>query len=363
MNRNAVTTERMRWVDVLKFLGIFAIYLGHFGEQAGKLYPFFYTYHVPLFFFVSGFFADIRNGETFLIFARKKFRTLMMPYFVFVALSMLMHAVQYDLAAEILLYELQRYVFAVRNTLLHSSLWFFSCLFAVSLMHRLLMMIAKRKWIVLAVSLVPACFCQFEQPSWFWNLDSALQYLVYYALGNICFSIISKYRYECFRFKGRLVYAILVLISFLIAFKTYLFGSLYLMLKVLGFYLPSQAEAFFTVINTSIILFANIQLAFWLDRKNLFGSIGRETLMLCGMEFVTKNILQSVIAMLGFAVRLDTPLMALLYTVLCVAVSYKVLVPILHKCFGGLLGIKESVSHDASNAYAKQMDKQDRAAM
>jgi fucose 4-O-acetylase-like acetyltransferase len=341
MNRIAVNDKRVQWVDVLKFLGIFAIYLGHFGEEAGKLYPFVYTYHVPLFFFVSGFFADAKKEETFFSFEKKKFRSLMVPYFVFVALSVLMYAMQYDLTAEPLLFELQRYAFAVRNTLLYPSLWFFSCLFVVSVLHRLMLIITKRKWIVLSISMAAACFFQFGQPAWFWNIDSALMYLVYYALGNICFSDINKYRYEYFRFKGKLVYILLVLISFLIAVKTYFFGSLYLILKVLDIDLPVQAEAFFTVFNTSILLFANIQLAFLFERDNLFRSIGKETLLLCGMEFVTKNILQSLFAMLGMPIRLNNPLITLLYTVLCIAVSYIVFVPVLHKYFGRLLGTEQ----------------------
>ena len=48
---------RIAWVDVFKFLGIWAIYIGHFGEAAGKVYPFVFTYHVPMFFFAAGFFA------------------------------------------------------------------------------------------------------------------------------------------------------------------------------------------------------------------------------------------------------------------------------------------------------------------
>ena len=39
---NKKITQRYDWVDVLKFLGIFAIYLGHCGNIAGKLYPFVY---------------------------------------------------------------------------------------------------------------------------------------------------------------------------------------------------------------------------------------------------------------------------------------------------------------------------------
>ena len=29
---------RVAWVDALKFLGIFAIYLGHFGDMGGQFY-------------------------------------------------------------------------------------------------------------------------------------------------------------------------------------------------------------------------------------------------------------------------------------------------------------------------------------
>jgi fucose 4-O-acetylase-like acetyltransferase len=355
---NAACDKRVYWVDVLKFLGIFVIYLGHFGKSAGKLYPFVYTYHVPLFFFMSGFFADIKKGEAFFPFVKKKFQKLMVPYFVFVALSILMHAVQYDLAAEPLLFELHRYIFAVRNTLLHSSLWFFSCLFVVAVLYRLLLTITKSKWAVLAISMVPACFFQINQPSWFWNVDSALIYLVYYALGNICFTDINQYRYEHFHRKGKLVYILLVLISVLIAVKTYFCGSLYLILKVLDIDLPVQAEAFFTVFNTSIILFANIQLAFLLEKSDLFRNIGKETLLLCGVEFITKNLLQGAFAMLGIQVRLDTPLMTLLYTALCLAVSYKAFVPLLHKYFGRLLGTDEGVSPTAVSPSSDHIEKQ-----
>ena len=52
---------RHDWVDALKFLGIFAIYLGHLGVGAGKLYPFVFSYHVPLFFFAAGFFTIKKN--------------------------------------------------------------------------------------------------------------------------------------------------------------------------------------------------------------------------------------------------------------------------------------------------------------
>ena len=43
--------NRIEWVDICKFLGILAIYIGHFGTDAGDAYVFVFKYHVPLFFF------------------------------------------------------------------------------------------------------------------------------------------------------------------------------------------------------------------------------------------------------------------------------------------------------------------------
>ena len=52
-------SKRVNWVDVFRFFGMWAIYIGHLGPAAGKLYPFVFTYHVPLFFFAAGFFSRI----------------------------------------------------------------------------------------------------------------------------------------------------------------------------------------------------------------------------------------------------------------------------------------------------------------
>ena len=54
MKNNKFLKERIKYLDIAKFIGIFCIYLGHFGEQAGYAYNFVFWFHVPLFFFLSG---------------------------------------------------------------------------------------------------------------------------------------------------------------------------------------------------------------------------------------------------------------------------------------------------------------------
>ena len=44
--------ERIKWMDVAKFFGIWAIYIGHYGTAVGNAYTFVFAFHVPLFFFL-----------------------------------------------------------------------------------------------------------------------------------------------------------------------------------------------------------------------------------------------------------------------------------------------------------------------
>ena len=75
--------DRIAWVDVFKFFGIWAIYIGHFGAKAGKVYPFVFAYHVPMFFFAAGFFSARYLKDTPLTFIKKKTLQLMLPYVFF----------------------------------------------------------------------------------------------------------------------------------------------------------------------------------------------------------------------------------------------------------------------------------------
>lgn len=72
---------RVAWVDTLRFLGMLAVYIGHFGEIGGRLYQFVFIYHVPLFFFAAGFFA--RRDEPLPLMAWRYTRRLLAPYIFF----------------------------------------------------------------------------------------------------------------------------------------------------------------------------------------------------------------------------------------------------------------------------------------
>ena len=67
------TKVRYDWIDVLKFFGIWAVYISHTGDGAVVLHPVVHTFCVELFFFISGFFACKKSDAGFRDFVFRRF--------------------------------------------------------------------------------------------------------------------------------------------------------------------------------------------------------------------------------------------------------------------------------------------------
>ena len=70
--------NKIQWVDNLKVLGIIMVVLGHIESP---LTTFIFSWHMPLFFMISGFF--IKSEDSFKEYAVANFKRLMVPYFIF----------------------------------------------------------------------------------------------------------------------------------------------------------------------------------------------------------------------------------------------------------------------------------------
>lgn len=69
------STERIRYFDIAKGLSMIAIVAGHFGN--GPINQFVFTFHVPIFFLISGYFMKPIEDITFI---KKKAKQLLFPY-------------------------------------------------------------------------------------------------------------------------------------------------------------------------------------------------------------------------------------------------------------------------------------------
>ena len=83
--------ERVNWVDWARVIGIWLVVLGHMYNYDNSviLRIVIYGFHMPLFFFLSGFFH--RESKTMFSNVRKHFETLIVPFIIFQLLFILLY--------------------------------------------------------------------------------------------------------------------------------------------------------------------------------------------------------------------------------------------------------------------------------
>lgn len=180
-------SKRVDWVDFLKFIGISAVILGHINFP---LNGFIYTWHMPLFFMISGFF--IKFDTLFKDFVVKNFKRLMIPYFIFSIIGLFMEIIKrYLLHREALDYahELKGIFvdmdFAGLCDTYAFVLWFLPALFFA----RVFLYLIKNKIPSLLLQSLVVAFLfmgsfYIDLP---FGLDNALNSLIFVYIGNIIF--------------------------------------------------------------------------------------------------------------------------------------------------------------------------------
>lgn len=76
-------TNQINWINNLKAVGILAVILGHI---ASPLSVFIFSWHMPFFFIIAGFF--IKFDKSLKDFVKQDFKRLMIPYFLFAVIAL-----------------------------------------------------------------------------------------------------------------------------------------------------------------------------------------------------------------------------------------------------------------------------------
>ena len=339
--------QRLEWVDLLKFLGIWAIYIGHFGPAAGgKLYAFVFVYHVPLFFFAAGIFSNASIKLGAYEFIKKKTRQLLLPYIFFTLLALFIFALhlRWDLneGGKAFLSSL----FGVRNSLVANSLWFFPCLYVMTLLdYGLLRLTTSRMATVLiagalfVITQVLSPKNPLIAPSWIFNIDSALFYYIFYAVGGLSLSWARKPVPSIFR---EVVLNILNLGAFFFAAILYLNGSEWVLFGAAGLlpllYSVPLIAALFTIVSAFVLIYVNICVAKALSHIAFLQNIGRETLILCGTEDVFKLLVLQLFLSVGLKIEFSSPLAVLLIALLLLVACKLSFASVLNTYFPGYIG-------------------------
>ena len=128
--------SRISWIDITKGLAIILVVIGHsiqsFGNDLHILFRVIYSFHMPVFFVLSGY--TFKASTPFKEFLRKKAKSLLLPYFSFVLITSL-----YEILLSLLRGNLKTFFTDIKTSALNTifitsnsyflNLWFLPALF------------------------------------------------------------------------------------------------------------------------------------------------------------------------------------------------------------------------------------------
>lgn len=143
--------ERDFFIDVLKGWGIILVIWGHSSQF---LFNEIYSFHMPLFFFLSGCFFNWKMSSK--DFVKKKVRQLLIPYFIFFLLSCLYYMILLALTGRFSLETLFMLegIFPINNEIINTPLWFLYALFWMSLLYYIIRRYFQNDLLIILICLL-----------------------------------------------------------------------------------------------------------------------------------------------------------------------------------------------------------------
>ena len=322
-----IEKKRINWIDVSKAIGIYLIYLGHCTTNAGAAYSFVFKFHVPLFFFLSGCSENFNKEEKIINNIKKNFITILFPALVFALFSLILNVLFNNLAlheVRISLDEIKRGI--IRNTFVAQPLWFFSCLFVIKCLFSIIKKF-KNKIILLLFAVFSSLisFYYFNPiadyvPGYYlnyFNFDWAIQYLNFYIIGYLLYSYINKF----FEKKSKKMFIVksLTVILLILFGATVFFGK-----NILSFLPDFLAYSLRTYLLITMIL----MVAHLFENSIKLKEIGKNTLYLCGSEYIVKLLIKCTLGIVGLKITISNPLTAWIYVGILILIANKYLVPL-----------------------------------
>lgn len=299
------------------------------------------------FFFASGLFAGKLENLSLREAVKKKVDQILVPYIFLVVVNMIVLVLLNQANFITYIKYVKQFIWGIRNHVPIAAMWFFSCLFCTAIIFDVLRRVLKKKSLLLVTSLFIYLITitilpnrPNAAPSWFFNLDSALYYLIYYTVGYMVGSLLINQHFMC-AFKMKPVFGIVgIAILFFYIFTVYeemdLLGEVLLSIPVLGLFYP--------IIRALLIIMGNVVVAKALEQSKIIAYIGSQTLWLCGNESVAKYVMEATVGILGLSIDIKSALAAIVYAnILSLFIIY-LLMPLEKKVFNyciDFLGRKE----------------------
>lgn len=190
-----VTKGRFDYIDITKALGMLTIIWGHIA--VGKSVTFAYSFHIPLFFFLSGMVFVKGKYPTIGSFVKRRIQTLIVPYIIYSFITWAVWAAfSYATHAKVASYWMPLCeTFIAQGSegyLVHNvPLWFVSCLFVVELVYYWIAKLPDIWNVVACMVMAVVGYVIVNDCSFFdfttlpWSIEVAMSAILFYASGHL----------------------------------------------------------------------------------------------------------------------------------------------------------------------------------
>lgn len=330
---------RIEFIDTAKGIGICLVVFGHLGTSPILWSSaFIYSFHMPLFFFLSGIFFKEYEPMCFI---KKKCKSLLIPFVWFYALTsiILPYFLNKFLNIELLYYKNMSMLETlplciVEEVFPNPPSWFLISIFQVSLIYylfiKVLRLTNKTEGFVLCISTICGLiglFFSYSGINIIGFLDTSMTSLPFFALGNLVFKN-SKCKQQILNDRRAFAFVLflfLIVISRFVYFdfriNEYSNGYLVYPLGAVGIYIVLQIS-----IHISDIKWLNI--------------IGKQSIIILCTHFIIIEFLQFIIDhVLGYGMYLNK-MIAIAIFITTMLLEYYVVIPSFNKYLAFMLGKK-----------------------
>ncbi|MCV9884479.1 acyltransferase family protein [Metabacillus halosaccharovorans] len=135
--------KRINWLDTAKGIGIILVVLGHSVPQIAN---YIYWFHMPLFFFISGFFHKQKED-----FVSKRVFTLMIPYMVYLAFLTIIRFLHYGAPTDKRIQiDMERFIFGGQQLGgFYTVFWYITCLLFTGIIFYVMLSYIKKEMTLL----------------------------------------------------------------------------------------------------------------------------------------------------------------------------------------------------------------------
>lgn len=287
--------ERIAWLDYAKGLGIILVIYGH-AICPNAMNVWLCSFHMPLFFILSGFTFPSYNKYSFKEFTVKKFKSVIIPYFVFAACLVLWKLVCVPIQGGVITDVFKAAVgilIQVRTTAYGPGAWFLPALFLAEIIVYLIINVFKNKTVPLAISAAVLMsggylYCNFIDKKLPWGLDAAVVASAFVILGYL----VKKHFWEKLQTSKIFSWFGFVFLIINIPFA-------YLNYKILSRTIGMWSNAYGNILYFLVAALSGTAFIIWLCMKIPFGkiisNIGKNSLIYYGIHIVFVQFFMMVI--------------------------------------------------------------------